>query len=430
MPRDSELVRRYRAAGLVIVGRTNTPEFGLAPVHRAALFGPTRNPWRPTHSPGGSSGGSAAAVAAGMVPVASGGDGGGSIRIPASCCGLFGLKPSRGTHAHRAPSSASSGAASRSSTCSAARCATARPCSTRPPAPTPARRTPRRRTRGRYADEVGSTPEVCASPSRASRCSAGQCTPTACGLAASATLLESLGHHVEEATPPLDGPACARAFVTVLAGELRARSTTLEPLLGRRARAGDFEPATYCLGLLGRALSAADSARRAHAAACCSPHGAVFRALRRADDADLGAPPALIGALQPTAAELASMRGVNALNAGWLLRCARGRSSSWPTRPSRTCRSRRCSMPPANRRCRSRCTGMPRACRSACNWWPSSATMPRCSDWLRSWSRPGPGSIAWRRVIVAVSPRRWTERRSTPVPAGAGAGARIAPRRD
>jgi amidase len=93
---DSELARRYKAAGLVILGNTNTPELGKNASTEPQLHGPCHNPWCPTHSTGGSSGGSAAAVAGGIVPAAHGNDGGGSIRIPASSCGLFGLKPSRG----------------------------------------------------------------------------------------------------------------------------------------------------------------------------------------------------------------------------------------------------------------------------------------------------------------------------------------------
>jgi amidase len=95
-PYDHNITRRLRDAGFVIVGTTTLPEYGILPVSEARVFGPTRNPWDLARTPGGSSGGAAAAVAAGIVPVAHGNDGGGSIRIPAACCGLVGLKPARG----------------------------------------------------------------------------------------------------------------------------------------------------------------------------------------------------------------------------------------------------------------------------------------------------------------------------------------------
>jgi amidase len=95
-PQDSYTARRLRDAGFVLIGRTSSPEFGIVPTTEPRRFGPTRNPWSLDHSAGGSSGGAAAAVAAGILPVAQGSDGGGSLRIPAACCGLVGLKPSRG----------------------------------------------------------------------------------------------------------------------------------------------------------------------------------------------------------------------------------------------------------------------------------------------------------------------------------------------
>jgi amidase len=322
MPRDSELVRRFRAAGVQIVGRTNTPEFGLTPTTEPVLFGPTHNPWSLAHSPGGSSGGSAAAVAAGLVPLASGGDGGGSIRIPASCCGLFGFKPSRGM----TPTGPDFGelwrgfaiehVLSRSVRDSAAMLdATA---GADPGAP--------------YAAPLPSRPflsEVSAEPGRLRIAFTREPlfghgrvhADCIAGLEATARLLESLGHHVEEASPPIDRDACALAFATVIAGEARAEIEHLAQLTQRKVRAADFEATTYILGLLGRSTPAAAYVSAVRTlqltARTMAPFFECHDVLLTPTLAD---PPVLTGALQPSAAELGVMRVINALDAGWLLK--------------------------------------------------------------------------------------------------------------
>ena len=320
MPLDSELIRRYRAAGLVIAGRTNTPELGLAPYTEPALFGPTRNPWALDRSPGGSSGGSAAAVAARMVPMASGGDGGGSIRIPASCCGVFGLKPSRGA----VPTGPMFGelwrgfviehGLTRSVRDSAALLDATWGADPGAPYAAPPRVRP-------FVDEAHTDPgrlRIAFS----SRPMFGRSVHADCveGLRESVRLLESLGHEVEEAHPPVDGEACALAFVTVLAGELRAEIEATARAAGRSPRAADFEPATYALGLLGRSLSAAQYAGAARtlqqAIRALAPFFARYDVLVTPT---LAAPPAIIGSLQPSRAETRLMRVVNAIDGGWLL---------------------------------------------------------------------------------------------------------------
>jgi amidase len=321
MSRDSELVRRFRAAGVLIAGRTNTPEFGLVPYTEPLLFGPTRNPWSLDHSPGGSSGGSAAAVAAGLVPLASGGDGGGSIRIPASCCGLFGMKPSRGT----TPTGPDLGelwhgfaiehVLSRSVRDSAAMLDATAGADPGAPYAAPAQGRP-------FLQEVNIEPgslriAFTREPLFGHGAVHADCIA---GLEATARLLESLGHHVEEAAPPVDRDACALAFVTVLAGETRAEIEALARIANRRPHARDFEAATYSLGLLGSSISAAAFVGAVHTLQLAARRMAPFFA--RHDvllTPTLAAPPALIGALQPSAAEYRLMRIVNALQAGWLL---------------------------------------------------------------------------------------------------------------
>lgn len=210
---DTAVVRRIREAGFVIVGKTNTPEFGTVAFTESELNGATHNPWNPALTPGGSSGGAAAAVAAGLVPLAHGTDGGGSIRIPASCCGLFGLKPSRGRISSAPFSSleglSTAGPITRSVADAAALLDVLAGYEPGDPwwAPPPERP---------FAAEVGGDPgrlriAVTTEPPIAAPvhpdCSAG--------ARSVAALLEDLGHDVVDATPPWGDPGLIDAFISV-----------------------------------------------------------------------------------------------------------------------------------------------------------------------------------------------------------------------
>jgi len=317
---DSELVRRHRAAGLIPIGKTNTPEFGLTPYTEPEAFGATRNPWNPAHTPGGSSGGSAAAVAARMVPMAHGGDGGGSIRIPASCCGLFGLKPTRG----RTPNGPDFGelwhgfvsqhALTRSVRDSAALLdATAGPDVGAPYAAVPPDRP--------WLAEVTTAPgrlriAWTAHPFIGN----GVHRDCIAALRETVDLLRDLGHEVFEAAPKVDGERWSTAFITVIAAEARADIEHAAAIVGRAASRRDFEAATWTLGLLGQSLSAAAYASASsYLQLSAREVGEFFRQCDVLLTPTLAAPPVAIGALAPTLAERALMATVGALHAGWLL---------------------------------------------------------------------------------------------------------------
>ena len=262
---DSEIVARYRRCGLVIFGKTNTPEFGLAPTTEPRLFGATKNPWNLAYSPGGSSGGAAAAVAAGMVPAAHANDGGGSIRIPASACGLFGLKPTRA----RNPTGpdvgegwggqSASHVISRSVRDSAALLdATAGPDVGDPYwAPPPSRS---------FLDEVGADCgrlriAVCTEPWNSYPVHA-ECRDA---VLASAKLCERLGHVVGEARPVIEPAALLEAQYTVVAANTRALIEARAAGLGREVQPDDVEKHTWRTAAWARERSAADYARSINA---------------------------------------------------------------------------------------------------------------------------------------------------------------------
>ncbi len=261
---DSEIVARLKRAGLVIAGKTNTPEMGIAPSTEPRLFGPTRNPWKLTHSAGGSSGGAAAAVAIGMLPMAHATDGGGSIRIPASACGLFGLKPTRarnpaGPDAGEGWSGASIGHAV---TWSVRDSAALLDATAGPDVGDPYWAPPMARP---FLQEVGRDPGRLRIALTVTPWIEGPVDPECAEAArAAARLCASLGHHIEEARPQIDEAAWLQAMLTIVTASLTFALETRAAALGRVLKEDDVEPITWQRVQLGRSLSAADYARAIH----------------------------------------------------------------------------------------------------------------------------------------------------------------------
>jgi amidase len=255
---DSYLYESIRGAGFVTLGRTNTPELGGTITTEPEAFGPSRNPWNTDHSTGGSSGGSAAAVAAGMVPMAHASDGGGSIRVPASECGLVGLKPSRGRISHGPrlgegwAGATTDGVVSRSVRDTAAMLdvmsgrRTGDPYTAAPP------------TRP-FADEVGVDPgrlRVGLAPSHAGVTTDAECVAA---VEAAGALLESLGHHVEIAQPEaFFDPKFSRHFVTIVAVATAVDFANMGASIGRPITEDDVEASNWLMGSIGKTIPAAD----------------------------------------------------------------------------------------------------------------------------------------------------------------------------
>ena len=257
-PSDSYLARKLKAAGLIILGRTNTPELGTLPTTEPDAYGPTHNPWNLGHSTGGSSGGSAAAVAAGLVAAAHANDGGGSIRIPASECGLVGLKPSRGRTSFgpelgdSVGGLACEGVVTRSVRDTAALLdAVAGRMPGDPYSAPPATRP--------YHNEVGA-------PTGRLRIGVRTVSPGHLGVVQDevaaavervARGLASLGHHVDIASPDaLDDPEVARHFSTMYATNTAWMLDQLALVAGRPLTAEDVDPLNWALAELGRLCSA------------------------------------------------------------------------------------------------------------------------------------------------------------------------------
>jgi amidase len=240
MDYSSTVVQRYQRSGLVIFGKTASPEFGGTGTTESILFGDTRNPWDLSRSSGGSSGGAAAAVAAGILPLANGTDGGGSIRIPASCCGLFGMKPSRG-RVPSGPKKLSSQmsvihAVSRSVRDSAALLDAS--CG-----PEPGQTTIAPVSQGSYLEAAAAAPRALRIGLITTPLTRSPVDPQCSKAAADAAkLCESLGHHVQEISLPVDPREFFASTRVIMGVGTVMRITRREQQLGRKVTENDLEP--------------------------------------------------------------------------------------------------------------------------------------------------------------------------------------------
>jgi amidase len=259
-PADSALTAAYKGAGLSIFGKTNTPEFGLWPMTESDLLGICRNPWDLTRTPGGSSGGAAAAVAAGIVPAAHASDGGGSIRTPAACCGLFGMKPSRGRVSFAPVGEGWAGASiqhavTRSVRDSAALLDVA--CRPQPGDPyflsLPERPFAEEAAREPGRLRIAFTTAAMQAPGLDRECEAA--------VRETARLCEELGHHVEEAEIPGDVAAMQAAAGAVISASIAANLDAEAERRGRAIEAGEIEGLTMATYRRGAAVTAADYVR-------------------------------------------------------------------------------------------------------------------------------------------------------------------------
>ena len=252
---DHSVVRRFKDAGFVIVGTTTLPEYGILPTSEARLFGATHNPWDLDRTPGGSSGGAAAAVASGMVPVAHGNDGGGSIRIPAACCGLVGLKPTRG-RISAAPELGDSslgidGVLSRNVADTAAILDVLEGYvpgdATWAPPPSEPFALASTREPGKLRIATTTLPPVM---------DAVVDPVCAQGVADAAELLRSLGHEVEEVDPPWQIPGVSDLFGAVFSIHVALQIVYSGMLGGHEPTADDMEPMSWAIYSLAQSMNA------------------------------------------------------------------------------------------------------------------------------------------------------------------------------